>query len=288
HLYKNESSPLATADLGGGTLQVTVPLNGPPERIKQAILERRKAQGEGNALRNEMRHINGETSQHYVNRNEDFDNSDERQRAVNANESEIYSVKQTVNKTGTSGESKSNGGRRSRVRVNRRLKNNLNNNATRAVGSHANGENSINIHNSSALNEANSNKPYNISVSDIPKASRGVNRDAGTSTPTSETPTQTPQSMDVSVAYVTAPVLEVWNPTPTTDKPHQVGNTKATEINGSKFHHVTSSPFIKNDEITTISLATVGTNRKNNTRPTEYRRGNRRKVRKRREKYIPQ
>ncbi|XP_069191584.1 uncharacterized protein [Procambarus clarkii] len=41
-LYQNKSLPLATAELGGGTLQVTIPLPGPPEHIRRAIEKRRQ------------------------------------------------------------------------------------------------------------------------------------------------------------------------------------------------------------------------------------------------------
>ncbi|XP_042868138.1 uncharacterized protein LOC122250667 isoform X2 [Penaeus japonicus] len=41
-LYENHTSPFAVAELGGGTLRVTVPLDGPPEHIRKAIEERKK------------------------------------------------------------------------------------------------------------------------------------------------------------------------------------------------------------------------------------------------------
>ncbi|XP_047494671.1 uncharacterized protein LOC125042927 isoform X1 [Penaeus chinensis] len=41
-LYENHTSPFAVAELGGGTLRVTVPLDGPPEYIRKAIEERKK------------------------------------------------------------------------------------------------------------------------------------------------------------------------------------------------------------------------------------------------------
>ncbi|KAK8749494.1 hypothetical protein OTU49_015394, partial [Cherax quadricarinatus] len=49
-LYQNTNTPLATADLGGGTLRVTIPLSGPPEYIRKAIEKKRQErqkQGEG-------------------------------------------------------------------------------------------------------------------------------------------------------------------------------------------------------------------------------------------------
>ncbi|XP_063860445.1 uncharacterized protein LOC135100863 [Scylla paramamosain] len=44
-LYQNDSLPFATANLGGGTLQVTIPLPGQPEHIKRTISQRRKGGG---------------------------------------------------------------------------------------------------------------------------------------------------------------------------------------------------------------------------------------------------
>ncbi|MPC47248.1 hypothetical protein E2C01_040989 [Portunus trituberculatus] len=44
-LYQNDSLPFATANLGGGTLQVTIPLPGQPEHIKRTINQKRKGGG---------------------------------------------------------------------------------------------------------------------------------------------------------------------------------------------------------------------------------------------------
>ncbi|KAG0726696.1 Ectonucleoside triphosphate diphosphohydrolase 5 [Chionoecetes opilio] len=54
-LYQNDSLPMATANLGGGTLQVTIPLPGQPEHITRAINQRRKGGG-GEVICRRLRH----------------------------------------------------------------------------------------------------------------------------------------------------------------------------------------------------------------------------------------
>ncbi|XP_068241410.1 uncharacterized protein [Palaemon carinicauda] len=121
-IYKNGSSPVATADLGGGTLQVTVPLNGPPEYIKKAIIEKR--------MKSDSHQENGKTKERQEGpiRNEN----------ANVVTGEKGAPLRDQNKTSNYGSEiksgkhikKENGERRVSVSVNRRLKNNLNNNSS--------------------------------------------------------------------------------------------------------------------------------------------------------------
>ncbi|XP_064079141.1 LOW QUALITY PROTEIN: uncharacterized protein LOC135196325 [Macrobrachium nipponense] len=119
-MYKNGSSPVATADLGGGTLQVTIPLKGPPEHIKKAILERR---------------IKGDNQQEKGKPKEGPVRSEDINKLKVEKGASVKGQNKTTSDYGREIKSrkhidKENGERRVSVSVNRRLKNNLNNNSS--------------------------------------------------------------------------------------------------------------------------------------------------------------